>query len=219
MTTLNALFDDYGQSPWIDNIRRDWLNDGTLARLVEQGVRGVTSNPAIFAKAFATSSAYDQFLVGMKGKDVEELFEELAVVDVRDACDVLKSVHESACSDFHAKKRRYCDGYVSLEVSPRLARDTKGTIAAALKLNTAVDRSNVMIKIPATAEGIPAITEVLSRIIQRRPMDDKRQRIINLVRSEVTVALKGHLMDRISDRVCENEIERSLWQRDQRFWF
>ena len=130
MTTLNSLFDDYGQSPWIDNIRRDWLNDGTLARLVEKGVRGVTSNPAIFAKAFATSSAYDQFLVGMKGKDVEELFEELAVVDVRDACDVLKSVHESACSDFHAKKRRYCDGYVSLEVSPRLARDTKGTIAA-----------------------------------------------------------------------------------------
>jgi transaldolase len=97
----------------------------------------------------------------MKGKDVEELFEELAVVDVRDACDVLKSVHESACSDFHAKKRRYCDGYVSLEVSPRLARDTKGTVAAALKLNAAVDRSNVMIKIPATTEGIPAITEVL----------------------------------------------------------
>ena len=65
MTTLNSLFDDYGQSPWIDNIRRDWLNDGTLARLVEQGVRGVTSNPAIFAKAFATSSAYDEFLAGV----------------------------------------------------------------------------------------------------------------------------------------------------------
>ncbi len=161
MTRLNSLFDDYGQSPWIDNIRRDWLNDGTLARLVEQGVRGVTSNPAIFAKAFATSSAYDQFLNGMKGKDVEELFEELAVVDVRDACDVLKGVHETSCSDFHAKKYRYCDGFVSLEVSPRLARDTAGTIAAALKLNKAVGRSNVMIKIPATNEGLPAITEVL----------------------------------------------------------
>ena len=161
MTTLNSLFDDYGQSPWIDNIRRDWLNDGTLARLVEQGVRGVTSNPAIFAKAFATSSAYDQFLNGMKGKDVEELFEELAVVDVRDACDVLKGVHEASCSDFQDKKYRYCDGFVSLEVSPRLARDTAGTIAAALKLNKAVGRSNVMIKIPATNEGLPAITEVL----------------------------------------------------------
>ena len=161
MTRLNSLFDDYGQSPWIDNIRRDWLNDGTLARLVEQGVRGVTSNPAIFAKAFATSSAYDQFLNGMKGKDVEELFEELAVVDVRDACDVLKGVHEASCSDFQDKKYRYCDGFVSLEVSPRLARDTAGTIAAALKLNKAVGRSNVMIKIPATNEGLPAITEVL----------------------------------------------------------
>jgi transaldolase len=161
VTTLNSLFNDYGQSPWIDNIRRDWLNDGTLARLVEQGVRGVTSNPAIFAKAFATSSAYDQFLNGMKGKDVEELFEELAVVDVRDACDVLKGVHEASCSDFQDKKYRYCDGFVSLEVSPRLARDTAGTIAAALKLNKAVGRSNVMIKIPATNEGLPAITEVL----------------------------------------------------------
>jgi transaldolase len=161
MTSLDTLFDEYGQSPWIDNIRRDWLNDGTLARLVSQGVRGVTSNPSIFAKAFATSSAYDEHLVGMGDVDPEEVFETLAVGDVRDACDVLNVVHEGSCEAFRAKKRRYCDGYVSLEVSPRLARDSDATVEAALRLAASVGRANVMIKIPATKEGLPAITQVL----------------------------------------------------------
>lgn len=155
------MFDDYGQSPWIDNIRRDWLNDGTLQGLVTQGVRGVTSNPAIFAKAFATSSAYDEFLVGASSDDPEALFETLAVQDVKDACDVLAGVHESSRGDFDAGLRRYLDGFVSLEVSPRLARDTAGTIAAAKRLAGEVARSNLMIKIPATKEGLPAVTEVL----------------------------------------------------------
>ena len=161
MSTLHSLFDNYGQSPWIDNIRRDWLNDGTLEGLVVQGVRGVTSNPAIFAKALATSSAYDEFLVGASSKDPEELFETLAVKDVRDACDVLARVHESSRADFQAGRRRYLDGFVSLEVSPRLAHDTTGSIAAAKRLASDVGRSNLMIKIPATLEGLPAITEVL----------------------------------------------------------
>ena len=96
MTKLDELFADYGQSPWIDNIRRDWLNDGTLAGMVAEGVRGVTSNPSIFAKTLATSSAYDDMLEGKADVDVEVLFEELAVRDVRDACDVLASVHTAS---------------------------------------------------------------------------------------------------------------------------
>ena len=161
MTTLDTLFETYGQSPWIDNIRRDWLNDGTLVSLVEKGVRGVTSNPSIFAKAFATSSAYDDALVGASARDAEELFEALAAKDVQDACDVLAALHDDSRRAFASKQRRYLDGFVSLEVSPRLARDTEGTIEAAKRLAAQVDRSNLMIKIPATVEGLPAVTEVL----------------------------------------------------------
>jgi transaldolase len=162
MTTLETLYADFGQSPWIDNIRRDWLEDGTLAGLVAQGARGVTSNPAIFAKAFATSSAYDALLADAHSKDAEVVFEMLASADVRDACDVLRHVHESSLDDFARGQRRYADGFVSLEVSPRLAHDTEGTVAAAQKLWTQVARPNVMIKIPATLEGLPAITRVLA---------------------------------------------------------
>ncbi len=162
MTKLNELYDDYGQSPWIDNIRRDWLNDGTLAKLVGEGVRGVTSNPSIFAKAFATSTAYDAAVAASSDTDPEDLFESLAVADVRDACDVLAPVHALSRADFTVGRRRYLDGFVSLEVSPRLARDTAGTIAAARRLAARVERPNVMIKIPATKEGLPAIRAVLA---------------------------------------------------------
>jgi transaldolase len=161
MTKLDELFAEYGQSPWIDNIRRDWLNDGTLAGMVAEGVRGVTSNPSIFAKSLSTSSAYDDMLEGKGDVDVEVLFEELAVRDVTDACDVLASVHTASCNAFAAKERRYCDGFVSLEVSPRLARDTVATVTAAKRLAAEVGRKNVMIKIPGTKEGLAAITEVL----------------------------------------------------------
>src|SRR5580658_85625 len=114
MTNLNVLYDDYGQSPWLDNIRRDWLNDGTLASFVSQGVRGVTSNPSIFAKALATSSAYDEFIASSTDDSPESLFESLAVADVQDACDALAAVHESSKSDFASGSRRYLDGFVSL---------------------------------------------------------------------------------------------------------
>ena len=163
MTTLHELYENYGQSPWIDNIRRDWLNDGTLAQLVADGARGVTSNPAIFAKAFATSSAYDSLVREVGSRDPETVFEALAVADVRDACDVVRPVYDVSVIDHADGLRRYTDGYVSLEVSPRLAHDTVGTVAAAQRLFDAVDRPNVMIKIPATVEGLPAITEVLGR--------------------------------------------------------
>ena len=161
MTTLNELYDQFGQSPWIDNIRRDWLNDGTLAKLVAEGVRGVTSNPSIFAKALATSTAYDEFVKLDDDHDPERVFERLAVADVRDACDVLTSVYKSSKADFSNGRRRYFDGFVSLEVSPRLARDTAETVKAAHRLHHEVHRDNVMIKIPATREGLPAIRDVL----------------------------------------------------------
>ncbi len=161
MTKLHTLFETYGQSPWIDNIRRDWLDDGTLASMVGDGVRGVTSNPSIFAKTLSTSSAYDEAIAQHTSMDLETLFETLAVSDVRDACDVLAGVHASARDDVASGRRRYSDGFVSLEVSPRLANDTGATISAAHRLNAAVNRPNVMIKIPATLEGLPAITAVL----------------------------------------------------------
>jgi transaldolase len=161
MTNLDILYRDFGQSPWIDNIRRDWLKDGSLKNLVDQGVRGVTSNPSIFAKALATTSAYNEFLLKNHSKDPEELFETLAVFDVRDACAILRGVHQSSRKDFRSGARRYLDGFVSLEVSPRLARDTTGTVAAAKRLHGRVASENLMVKIPATKEGLPAITEVL----------------------------------------------------------
>jgi transaldolase len=161
MTKLTDLYDNYGQSPWIDNLRRDWLHDGTLAKYLADGVRGVTSNPSIFAKTIGGSSAYDEDIANATGSDPERVFETLAVADVRDACDLLAVVHESSRRDFADGKRRYLDGFVSLEVSPRLAHDTDGTIAAAKRLFGEVDRPNVMIKIPATKAGLPAITAVL----------------------------------------------------------
>ncbi len=162
MTRLNDLYDGVGQSPWIDNIRRDWLDDGTLARYVHDGVRGVTSNPSIFAKALATSTAYDARVAGLNSEDPEWVFEHLAVDDVRDACDVLGTLHDASRADFSAGRRRYLDGFVSLEVSPRLAHDAPATIDAARRLAAAVGRSNVMIKIPATLAGLAAIPTVLS---------------------------------------------------------
>jgi transaldolase len=162
VTKLNDLYDDYGQSPWIDNIRLDWIKDGTLERLVREGARGVTSNPSIFAKTLATSSAYDDLVVECGDIDPELVFEKLAVNDVRLVCDVLSEVHTSSTAEFANGVRRYADGFCSLEVSPRLARDTVATVEAAKRLAGEVGRDNVMIKIPATKEGLPAITEVLA---------------------------------------------------------
>jgi transaldolase len=161
MTKLNDLYADYGQSPWIDNLRRDWLLDGTLKKYVNDGVRGLTSNPSIFEKTIGGSSAYDSDIAASTETDPEKVFESLAVADVRDACDLLAQVHESSQAEFASGSRRYMDGFVSLEVSPRLAHATDGTVAAAKRLFAEVDRPNVLIKIPATKEGLPAIRAVL----------------------------------------------------------
>jgi len=161
MSTFDRLYIEGGQSAWVDNIRRDWLNDGTLQGLVDRGVRGVTSNPSIFAKAVASTPAYDDFIRAASGSD-EEVFEALAVADVREACTILTPIYEASVREREAGLRRYTDGYVSLEVSPRLAHDTEATVAAALALSDALRHSpNLMIKIPATKAGLPAITRVL----------------------------------------------------------
>jgi transaldolase len=162
VTRLHDLYAGADQSPWIDNIRRDWLEDGTLARLVDQGVRGVTSNPSIFAKALATSQAYDALIAATPERDPERLFETLAVADVQAACDVLTGVHHEASRARRAGERRHDDGFVSLEVSPHLAFDTAATVEAARRLHQWVDRANLLVKIPATREGLPAITESLA---------------------------------------------------------
>lgn len=145
----------YGQSYWLDNLTRQKILGGELKDRVEnQGLRGVTSNPAIFNKAITVSDDYDDQMreLAEAGKSVEEVYEELVVKDVQDACDILRSVYD----DTQGK-----DGYVSLEVSPYLAHDTEGTMEEARRLFAAVDRPNCFIKIPGTPAGVPAIEQML----------------------------------------------------------
>ena len=147
----------FGQSVWLDYIRRDLLTSGELKRLIaEDGLRGMTSNPTIFEKAITGGSLYDDLLASLRPRtdlNAKGRYEILAIRDIQDAADVFRPVYESS-------KRR--DGYVSLEVSPHLARDTKGTIEEARTLWKAVQRENVMIKIPGTVEGIPAFQQAIS---------------------------------------------------------
>ncbi len=145
----------YGQSPWMDYIRRDLLTTGELEKYIDNdGLRGMTSNPAIFEKAILGGNLYTDILTSPDAKklDAKGLFEKIAIRDVQDACDIFKPVYSET-------RRR--DGYVSLEVSPYLANDTKATIDEARRLWKAVARENVMIKVPATPEGLPAIRQLL----------------------------------------------------------
>jgi len=144
----------FGQSVWLDYIRRDLMTSGELKRLInEDGLRGMTSNPAIFEKAISDSKLYDDILKSLSGKNLTPTakFEALAIRDIQDAADGLRPV-------FDASKGQ--DGFVSLEVSPLLARDTKGTIEEARRLHKAVNRPNVMIKVPGTTEGVPAFQQL-----------------------------------------------------------
>jgi transaldolase / glucose-6-phosphate isomerase len=147
----------YGQSVWLDYIRRDLLTSGELKRLIgEDGLRGMTSNPTIFEKAIADSTLYSDILQSLRSRDdldAKGRYEILAIRDIQDAADFLRPVYDSS-------KRR--DGYVSLEVSPYLARDTQGTLAEARRLWKTVGRENVMIKVPGTAEGVPAFQQLIS---------------------------------------------------------
>ncbi|HWY06250.1 MAG TPA: transaldolase [Candidatus Acidoferrales bacterium] len=151
---LKALL-AYGQSPWMDYIRRDLLTGGGLKKFIaEDGLRGQTSNPTIFEKAINGSTLYNDILNSPEAKSLnaKQLYEKIAIRDVQDACDIFRPVYDES---------KHRDGYVSLEVSPLLANDTNGTMEEARRLWKAVNRPNVMIKVPATPEGVPAIRQLL----------------------------------------------------------
>ena len=147
---------DYGQSMWLDYIRRDLFTTGKLKQLIdEDGLRGMTSNPSIFEKAIGESSLYDDILKSLAGRkdlDTTAKYEQIAIRDIQDAADALRGVYEQS---------KFRDGYVSLEVSPYLALKTQETIDEAHRLWKAVKRDNVMIKVPGTAQGLPAIRQLI----------------------------------------------------------
>jgi transaldolase len=152
LLTLQSL----GQSVWLDYIRRDLISSGELARMVaEDGLRGMTSNPAIFEKAFGGSPDYAQAMAAAAraNRDSRSVYEALAIQDIRDAAAVLKPVYDATDGE---------DGFVSLEVSPELANDTEGTLAEARRLWRAVARPNIMIKVPGAPAGVPAIRRLIS---------------------------------------------------------
>lgn len=144
-----------GQSVWYDNISRAMIDSGDLQHLINQGVTGLTANPTIFEKAISNSNDYDNQLMelALKNKSADEIYEELVIQDIRAAADLLLPVYNKTLA---------IDGYVSLEVSPRLAFDTSGTVEEARKFFNTLNRPNILIKVPATPQGIPAIQQLIS---------------------------------------------------------
>ena len=146
----------YGQSIWMDNLSRDLIESGELKQsIAQQGIRGITSNPAIFEKAIAGNKIYDQAIeAGIKdNKSVVEIYEDLIFTDIRNACDIFMPVYEESDG---------LDGYVSIEVPPDLAKKTDDTVAEARRYYKTIDRPNLMIKIPGTPEGLPAVEQAIS---------------------------------------------------------
>lgn len=154
--TIKRLHTEQDQSVWQDDISRDMLQQGTLQKAIDDtGIRGVTSNPTIFQKAIAAGHAYDEDIKQMLGerKSPAEVFQTLAVQDIQDACDLFRPMYDESDGG---------DGFVSIEVLPSLARDTEGTLKNARELWRAVDRPNLMVKVPGTKEGWPAIEQLLT---------------------------------------------------------
>jgi transaldolase len=151
-----ARMRELGQAPWVDELSREDIQNGGLQRMIEDGLVGVTSNPAIFQKAIAGSDLYDEQLheLAKETDDPKEMFWEVAGRDIRDACDIFMPVHEETGG---------VDGFVSLEVQPDIAYDTEATVEEATRLHEVVDRPNLFVKIPATLPGLVAIEEMISR--------------------------------------------------------
>ena len=148
---------NFGQSVWYDNISRELLENGEIKRLIEEsGVRGMTSNPSIFDSAISSGSSYDAQIEELKPKNLstDQLFEELALKDIAEAADILLPIYNESAGE---------DGFISIEVSPLLARDTQGTIDEAIRLNDRLSRPNIMIKIPGTTESLPAVKACLEQ--------------------------------------------------------
>jgi transaldolase len=154
VTRLQALFAEQGQSPWLDNLRRDWIRNGRLAEFVGSGVRGVTSNPTIFAKAIEGEDDYDEQFASLIGSmSVKDAYWELVIDDIKDALALLRGVHDESGGT---------DGFVSLEVAPSVANDTKATVAMARSLHDRIASPNLLVKVPATPAGVPAIRELVA---------------------------------------------------------
>ena len=153
MTRLQDLHEKFDQSPWLDNLRRGWITSGELQKWVDRGVRGITSNPTIFAKAIEAGNAYDEQFRSLvvEGEQVEAAYWDLVTRDIRDALAILRPVYDSS---------EGTDGFVSVEVAPSLARDSAGTEASARHLHELIDQPNLYVKIPGTAEGIPPIRQM-----------------------------------------------------------
>jgi transaldolase len=151
---LDDLYAKQGQSPWLDNLKRGWITNGELKKWVERGVRGITSNPTIFAKAISGAVDYDAQFSELvhEGKTVEQSYWELVKADIEDALAILRPTYDGSGGT---------DGFVSVEVAPELARDTPGTVAGAQLLWREIDEPNLLVKIPGTAEGLPAIQQCL----------------------------------------------------------
>lgn len=207
---------EQGQSYWLDNLTREMIENGELEQRVRsEGLRGITSNPSTFSKAISGGSAYDAQIAGLDG-DVSAVYEALATTDVRNACDILRPVYDSS----HG-----ADGFVSIEVSPHLARDAEATLIEARRLWQTVDRPNVLIKIPGTAEGVSAIERALVeginvnitllfsvpayqavakayiRALERRVLDgkpvDKIASVASFFLSRIDVLVDGRLQERL----------------------
>ncbi len=155
MTNLQDLHHVGGQSPWLDNLRRDWIQQGELAAWIERGVRGVTSNPSIFQKAMTGQAIYDEQFSSLlaAGTSVEDSFWTMAVTDIEAALALFRPVYDQSDG---------VDGFVSIEVAPSLARDTAGTIESARALHARIGEPNLYVKIPGTEEGLPAIQQVIA---------------------------------------------------------
>ena len=155
MGKLQDLYDQQGQSPWLDNLRRGWMTSGELQTWIDRGVRGLTSNPSIFAKAMMETDDYDAELgtLAAAGTSIEDAYWQLVVGDIRQALEILRPVHDASGGE---------DGYVSVEVSPTLAHDEAGTVAAGRELDDRIEAPNLYIKVPATVEGVPAIKTLVS---------------------------------------------------------
>ncbi len=155
MTRLHELYEQQGQSPWIDDLKRSYVVAGGLAALMESGVRGVTSNPTIMARAIQEGHDYDEQFANLiaSGASVEDAYWELVIADINGALSILRPLYERSDGG---------DGFVSLEVAPALAHDEAGTVAAAKLLHERIAQPNLLVKIPATREGIPAIEATIA---------------------------------------------------------
>ena len=153
MSRLEDLYEIAGQSPWLDNLRRDWLHDQQLAELVALGVRGITSNPTIFANAISGQDTYDdEFRSLARDHTVEEAYWVMATTDIKDALAMLRPTYDESDGE---------DGFVSLEVSPARAHDTDGTVQDARQLHDSIAQPNLLVKVPATLAGVPAIETLI----------------------------------------------------------